>query len=46
MAPDWQSLSGRGLTLVASLASLWGAEHTATGKVVWAEFDVGERRSP
>ncbi len=45
VAPDAQSLSGRGLSLVASLASLWGAERTAAGKVVWAEFDVSDRRA-
>lgn len=46
MAPDPNSLSGRGLALVASLATLWGAERTADGKVVWAEFDVRDRRTP
>lgn len=45
VAPDPHSLSGRGLALVASLATLWGAEHTPTGKVVWAEFDLTDRRS-
>lgn len=45
-APDRYSLSGRGLTLVASLATLWGAERTAYGKGVWAEFDVSDRRAP
>ena len=44
VAPDPQSLSGRGLSLVASLATSWGAERTAGGKSVWAEFDVSDRR--
>lgn len=44
VAPDPNSLSGRGLTLVASLAALWGADRTGFGKVVWAEFDVCDRR--
>ncbi len=46
VVPDPDSLSGRGLALVASLATLWGAERTAYGKVVWAEFDVCDRRAP
>ncbi len=46
VAPDFNSLSGRGLTLVAALATLWGADRTADGKVVWAEFDVCDRRTP
>lgn len=34
------SMTGRGLDLVASLASAWGAEPDPVGKVVW--FEVGE----
>ena len=45
LAPDPQSLSGRGLALVAALSTLWGAERTASGKTVWAEFDVSDRRA-
>lgn len=44
LAPDQQSLSGRGLALVAALATLWGAERSDTGKTVWAEFDISDRR--
>lgn len=44
LAPDAQSLSGRGLALVAALALTWGAERSASGKSVWAEFDLFERR--
>ncbi len=39
------STTGRGLHLVAALATAWGYETQATGKVVWAEFadeSVGE----
>lgn len=45
VAPDPESLSGRGLALVAAVSSLWGADRTGEGKVVWAEFDVTERRA-
>jgi two-component sensor histidine kinase len=44
-APDQQALGGRGLALVAALATLWGTERTDSGKTVWAEFDLRERRS-
>ena len=44
--PDPHSLTGRGLTIVASLATLWGTERTTAGKLVWAEFDLSDRRSP
>jgi serine phosphatase RsbU (regulator of sigma subunit) len=37
------SLTGRGLRLVAGLATRWGAEGEADGKVVWAEL-TGEGR--
>ena len=42
--PDPDALSGRGMLLVAALATSWGVERTGTGKVVWAEFDTAERR--
>ncbi|HEX2699753.1 MAG TPA: SpoIIE family protein phosphatase [Acidimicrobiales bacterium] len=32
------AMTGRGLRLVASLASQWGAEPTESGKLVWAEL--------
>lgn len=44
VAPDGQSLSGRGLSLVASLATFWGAERIGSGNKVWAEFAILERR--
>ncbi len=33
--------TGRGLMLVERMAADWGAEPTATGKVVWFELDEG-----
>lgn len=33
-----QTTTGRGLHLVSALASAWGSEPRAEGKVVWAEF--------
>lgn len=45
-APDRLSLSGRGLALVASVATLWGAERTGSGKLVWAELEAFDRRHP
>jgi serine phosphatase RsbU (regulator of sigma subunit)/anti-sigma regulatory factor (Ser/Thr protein kinase) len=35
--PSEESLTGRGLRLVANLAARWGADAEGTGKVVWAE---------
>lgn len=35
--PD--NLSGRGLDIVDTLASRWGSDSTATGKVIW--FEIG-----
>ncbi|HVX68717.1 MAG TPA: SpoIIE family protein phosphatase [Mycobacteriales bacterium] len=32
------SMTGRGLSLVATLASGWGVEESSAGKVVWAEL--------
>jgi len=43
--PDPQSLSGRGLLMIASLVKTWGVERTASGKCVWAELETGDRRS-
>ncbi|HEX3621313.1 MAG TPA: ATP-binding protein [Acidimicrobiales bacterium] len=36
--------TGRGLMMVDRMATHWGAEPTATGKVVW--FDLGPERTP
>ncbi len=33
-----ETMTGRGLALVAALASGWGVEESPTGKVVWAEL--------
>jgi anti-sigma regulatory factor (Ser/Thr protein kinase) len=39
--PDPASEGGRGLALVATLASRWGTDvHPADGKTVWFELDV------
>jgi anti-sigma regulatory factor (Ser/Thr protein kinase) len=39
--------TGRGLHLVAALASSWGYEPTPAGKTVWAEFtDIDASRGP
>jgi anti-sigma regulatory factor (Ser/Thr protein kinase) len=35
---DTDAVTGRGLALVERLASAWGVETTATGKVVWCEI--------
>ncbi|MFP5218292.1 MAG: ATP-binding protein [Actinomycetes bacterium] len=41
-APGLAAESGRGLLLVAALATRWGVERTATGgKAVWFEIDPG-----
>jgi anti-sigma regulatory factor (Ser/Thr protein kinase) len=41
------STTGRGLHLVAALASSWGYEARSPGKAVWAEFsDAGGSRRP
>lgn len=37
-SPD--ATGGRGLVLVEALAERWGADRTATGKVVWFELDA------
>jgi anti-sigma regulatory factor (Ser/Thr protein kinase) len=34
------AFSGRGLIIVNALATRWGIDPTATGKVVWAELDA------
>lgn len=31
--------NGRGLEIIAALASRWGTESTSSGKLVWAELD-------
>lgn len=37
------AMTGRGLSLVAALASSWGVEPGATGKIVWAELSRDQR---
>ena len=36
--PSPDTMTGRGLSLVAALASGWGVEESAGGKIVWAEL--------
>ena len=44
--PSPESLTGRGLRLVASIAAAWGAEGEPAGKVVWAEITGHPRPTP
>ena len=39
-APDPDAMGGRGLTVVAHLADVWGIERTPNGKCVWVEIDI------
>lgn len=39
---DWDDESGRGMFLIARTSARWGADVTATGKEVWAEFHTGD----
>jgi serine phosphatase RsbU (regulator of sigma subunit) len=41
-----ESMTGRGLRLVASISTAWGAEPTAEGKMIWAELTAGHVASP
>lgn len=41
-----ESMTGRGLRLVASISTAWGAEPTDEGKLVWAELSEGHPPSP
>ncbi len=38
--PGWESESGRGLVLVATLADRWGVTPLPTGKCVWFELSL------
>ncbi|QYG91685.1 ATP-binding protein [Iamia sp. SCSIO 61187] len=40
--PSSEGLTGRGLAVVAQLASRWGYEVTGDGKVVWAEVTAAD----
>ena len=44
--PSDESLTGRGLRLVARLAESWGAEFEGEGKVVWAEVTGRSTQAP
>lgn len=41
-----ESMTGRGLRLVARLAQAWGVEHRQGGKVVWAEVGAAPKSAP
>ena len=41
--PEPEATSGRGLAIVAAVATGWGAEHQGDGKVVWAEIALRSR---
>lgn len=44
--PDLDSLGGRGMTLVDSLATAWGVvPHAGNGKTVWFELSPSARRA-
>jgi len=38
--PDWSAESGRGMLLISTVATSWGAEPTGNGKDVWVELSV------
>ena len=40
---DGGSEGGRGLAVLAALASSWGVRFTGSGKVVWCEIEIPER---
>lgn len=44
--PSSEGLTGRGLAVVARLATRWGCEPTAGGKVVWAEVGGAPAAGP
>ena len=41
-----EAMTGRGLRLVASLSTEWGAEPSEVGKVVWADLSESHASSP
>lgn len=41
-----EATSGRGLALVAILATAWGMEHHGDGKIIWAEIGPGRGDGP
>ncbi|MFF9062600.1 ATP-binding protein [Streptomyces sp. NPDC014882] len=43
---DPEAEGGRGLVLVAVLASTWGVDEREVGKTVWAELPLAARKGP
>jgi len=41
--PAGSSAGGFGVRLISELADSWGWEHVRGGKVVWAQFDLGNQ---
>jgi two-component sensor histidine kinase len=41
--PDYEAEHGRGLHLVEALATGWGCDFAATGKIVWADLATPPR---
>lgn len=46
LGPDGDHPRGRGLTIVAALASAWGVEGDTTGRTAWCEFTTGDSVPP
>jgi hypothetical protein len=45
VAPDPASLSGHGPAVAAALVTLWNTGRTHHRKIVWAEYDLSDRRT-
>ena len=43
--PNLEDESGRGMSIVASISSAWGARRTPTGKAVWCEFTFQQHQT-
>jgi serine phosphatase RsbU (regulator of sigma subunit) len=43
---SWADEGGRGLQLIAALSDRWGTRYMTTGKCIWTEQSLPERRTP